>query len=264
MKNKVECHFSMFPGESFHYEESAEGSVVCIHLLTELTDLHEPERYVSRMLETAVKRYHPEKILIDTDDMKYRNILQNEGCYERGDGYMKVVEPWRLKLPDTCFDEEGYLINQGLMKDIPFGWFDTEQKGCGWIAAYNLLKMCHRYTTMQKCAEGLSRTLILGGLAGQEEYLLAYWLRKQGLKVHVSLPSNSIAVKQMKAYDYGILLYQHNRGAHYTAYRNRNDGTFQFYNAVYGRRVHIQKAEDFLKQYALLPFASVITVNNYD
>lgn len=260
MISKAECHFSMHPGESLHYEEYEDNHAVHIHLMTDLTTLHEPERCVSRMLETSIRRYHPNRILIDAKGIQYRSILQGEGCYERGNGYMKIVEPWRLKLSDACFDEEGYLINQGLMKDIPFGWFDTEQKGCGWISAYNLLKMCHHDITMQKCAEGLEKTLLLGGLAGQEEYLLAWWLSKQGLKVKLSVPGNRNAVKQMKAHDYGILLYQHERGAHYTAFRNRHDGTFQFYNAVYGRKVHIQKAEEFLRQFAVLPFASVITV----
>jgi hypothetical protein len=85
-----------------------------------------------------------------------------------------------------------------------------------------------------------------------------YWLKHAGLSVGMTRSSNRSAIEAMKKYRGGIILYTHRRGAHYVAFENLGDGRIQVWNAVYGRRTHVDTPENFLRQYALFPFSSVI------
>lgn len=214
---------------------------------------------ISMYTEKAIKTYHPERLLVHGSRADER--IYN-GCrfFQKGKLYQKIIEPWRYQVPDAAFDKDGYIINQGLLKALPFGWFDSMSKGCGWIAAYNILKMNGSECTMQECAESLGRRTLLGGLMGQESMMLLLWLRTKKLNAKMTVPSNRAALKAMREADNGILLYTHAHGAHYTAFRRLKNGELWFYNAVYGRASHIETPQSFLQKYALFPFSSVIYV----
>lgn len=209
--------------------------------------------------EKCICMYHPKKIIC-TNGRSYIHVFHANAYYEKGTCMQKIIEPWRLLLSDSTFDAEGYIINQGAMKQIPFGWFDTMAKGCGWIAAYNLLKMCGQEQTMQETAEELGRYTLLGGMVGQELYTLLFYLSRKGLNAKLSLSWDASALRCIHQSRYGILLYSHSQGAHYTAYRKLSDGRLLFYNAVYGRRNHIEDAGEFLQQREFLPLSSVIYI----
>jgi hypothetical protein len=235
-----------------------EAPVLSVFLKKDLS-FEDAFRMLAVFSEASIRQYHPKKILVDTDSVYYK-LWNANGYYQKGKRFQKVIEPWRLQLWDDAFDAEGYLINQGMMESIPFGWFNTMTKGCGWIAAYNLFKMCGKEQRMQETAEELGRRVLLGAVAGQELYTTYIYLKGKQVNCRLSLSLDSSALACMKKSRYGILLYSHKQGAHYTAYRSLGDGRFLFYNAVYGRVDHIETAEDFLKERELLPFSSVIYV----
>ena len=210
--------------------------------------------------EKMVRMFHPERLIIDDDTEIYQEIYFSNSFQKTKKGYEKKVEPWRKILNDRVFDEEGFIINQGMMKDIPFGWFDTKAKGCGWIAAYNLLKMLGKETEMARCAKELEKGAFLGELMGENYFKLFAWLKKQGLEVTMSLPTNKAALKKIANSPCGIILYNHARGAHYVTYRNLGKGNIQIYNAVYGKRNHVMNSAEFIRQFSLFPFNSVIAV----
>lgn len=215
-------------------------------------------RLISMLTMYLLKEKQAHKIKL-TINSKYIKVLQANGFYPIGKQFQKILEPWLIALPIRTFDEEGFIINQGLMKEIPFGWFDTMHKGCGWIAAYNLLKMCAIDITMQQVEEELSKRVLLGAVAGQDLHLLYLYLRKY-IQCSLTLPINGHALKAMKQSKYGILLYTHKQGAHYVAYRHIEGDKFQFYNAVYGRKNHYETLDTFMKRYTYLPFSSAIFV----
>ena len=194
----------------------------------------------------VIRTYHPKKIRTYSTDPRIRRIAPMNLFYPKGRIFMREVEPWRYLISDDCFDQEGYLINQGLMKDLPFGWFTTKEKGCGWIAAYNLLKLCGREQTMQETAEGLDRWALAGEAFGENFFLLVFYLFRKGLMVKTAYGKKA-AIALMKKSKCGILLYSHGRGSHYTTYRVRSDGSCYFFNAVYGRQGYIQNPESFFE-----------------
>ncbi len=214
---------------------------------------------VALVTEKTVKQHHPQRLFVH-GGQKLARALNANRFFPKGKVFQKIIEPWRYQVPDAAFDSMGYIINQGLMKALPFGWFDTMAKGCGWIAAYNLLKMNHMECTMQECAESLGRRTFLGGVMGQESLMLLVWLRSRGLNAAMTRPSNARALEAMRKTQSGILLYTHSRGAHYTAFRRLSSGQLWFYNAIYGKASHVDSPEGFLKKYALFPFSTVIYI----
>ena len=215
---------------------------------------------VSCASERAVKLYMPEKII--SVHAGEGNVKVMNACrfYRKGLIYQKKTEPLRRLIPNAAFDREGYLIHQGLTRKVPFGWFDSGRKGCGWIAAYNLLKINYMEHTMEECIRGLEKTSLLGEVMGQNEIALQYWLRKQGLNVRRSLPSDHLTKRIIKESRSGILLYTHKAGSHYAAYRVQEDGRIMLYNAIYGKTDHIADIDRFLENTSLFPLSSVLYV----
>ena len=218
------------------------------------------KKLLAVICERLVRTYHPSIIRVPEPLENLSEVYKANSFVKNGDVYEKKIEPWRKILNDAVFDEEGFIINQGLMKEIPFGWFDTKNKGCGWIAGYNVLKMMGMETTMERCAKELEKGALLGGLMGENLFSLFLWLKKQGLDVSMSLPSNRNCVKKIRRSTCGVILYNHSRGAHYVTYRNLGHDNIQIYNAVYGKRSHVMKSADFMKKFALFPTSVVIAV----
>ena len=119
------------------------------------------------MTEWCIKKYHPEKIVVACAASLCK-LMNAARYYAKGKSFQHIIEPYRYILDDHVFDEEGYIIDQGSMQSIPFGWFDTQRKGCGWIAAYNLLKLNRKYTPMHEVIHDLEKHNLLGKVSGQE------------------------------------------------------------------------------------------------
>ncbi|MCR5794871.1 MAG: hypothetical protein K6G61_05955 [Solobacterium sp.] len=243
--------------ESYYGDEDAS----CAYLSLYLKEISEAAYEAMRLLtERLIRKYHPGKIVLRCPQERVAQFLKGLGFDPEDEHYAKVIEPWRCQVEDRVFDDEGFIINQGLLKDLPFGWFMTDAKGCGWISAYNLLKINHMEKSMEECARGLEKRALFGNAMGQEVLTEWFWLKKQGLDCRISRPSNRKAAEIMKESSSGIVLYNHKRGAHYAAYRNLRNGTVKFYNAFYGRKNHRQKPEEFLKENTLFPTTIVIYV----
>lgn len=223
-------------------------------------DADERKKLLAVVCEKMIRMYHPERLIIDDPESGSEDIYLANSFHKTENGYEKTVEPWRKILSDRVFDGEGFIVNQGMMKDIPFGWFDTKAKGCGWIAAYNLLKMLGKETQMERCAKELEKGAFLGELMGESIFKLYRWLKKQGIDVSMSLPANSAALKKIASSPCGIILYNHARGAHYVTYRNLGKGHIQIYNAVYGKRNHVMDSAEFMRKFSLFPTCFVIAV----
>ncbi|MCH4222386.1 MAG: hypothetical protein LKF62_03245 [Solobacterium sp.] len=215
---------------------------------------------VETLIEFLTVKFHPAKFLTCTDQRELIQALKHHLFYPKGKKLQRVVEPWRSALADYVFDGRGYIINQGEMKQINFGMFSTREKGCGWISAYNLLKMNNLEHTMKDTARGLDRHAFLGELLGQDIMSLYFWLKSQGLNVQVTPYGRNRVLNAMKQSSSGILLYTHTHGAHYTAYHKEPDGKYHFYNAVYGMRYQIMDGEAFMEKYTVPLSLMVITV----
>ena len=215
---------------------------------------------LERFLTQIIKEYHPAKLICPAAPRHSLPILSRNLFYPKGKDMQRIIEPWRYCISDKAFDPEGYIINQGLMASLPFGFFNTKDKGCGWISAYNLLKLCGKEKEMQEVARGLDSRAFFGEAMGQWVYTLYAYMKKQGLPVHMTHMAKVLCIQTMKKSSCGIFLYVHKRGSHYTTYRRIGENKFHFYNAVYGHANLETSAEEFMKQYTFLPVANLIWI----
>jgi len=243
--------------EHFYHDGVVDSSFA----LTEKITSQDAVDLIAVLLETYIRRYHCVRIVFHTKDEQLIEAYLANTVRCENHQFVYDVEPYRQQLENDVFDECGYIINQGRMESIPFGWFNTRDKGCGWIAAYNLLKLNGKTILMKDVLAGLKRFTFIGNLLGQEKISLYFWLKKQGLNAHISVGTNAKIIKKMCASKSGILLYIHRTNAHYVAYEVLKDGRVQFYNAVYGKKNHITTASEFLSENSFIPLSSLIYVD---
>lgn len=203
------------------------------------------------------------RIFIDGISFQYEKIMNGCGFYRYGRQYKKRIEVFRNLLSASAFDECGFIINQSFASCIPFGYFNSREKGCGWIGAYNLLRYCNVSENMQDIIKELEKNSLSGKVFGQSVFQLTSFLHKR-LPVHLTLPYRSEVIKRSKEAACGLLLYSHSHGSHYVFFHRVDQSTFHFYNGVYGRRKHLASMEEYLNQYSILPFARLIYIKEKD
>ncbi|MGM9940918.1 MAG: hypothetical protein ACI32N_02865 [Bulleidia sp.] len=222
-----------------------------------------PEKEVFRHVYHRVQRYlvfryHPKMIEVTGIPEGYGKTCNGCGLYAYGRSYRNIIDEEFSRFI-AATDRQGYLINQGMLEEIPFGYFNTKEKGCGWIAAWNMFRYNGIDLTMKQVRTQLEQHALLGKVAGQSIGQL-YRLIRHYLPVAISLPFHTFALQKIEHCTCGILLYQHTHGSHYVFFHRVDRDTFRFCNAVYGRQNHIMTMESFLKTYGFLPFSSVIVL----
>lgn len=194
------------------------------------------------------------------DLLIYENCFRNSLYYEKGNFLQRKVESYRYVIDDSAFDREGYIINQGLIEEVPSGKFKTSKTGCGWIACYNLFKLMNKEKTIKEVSSAISDIAIFKGMFGVDVFGLYKYLRKNNVNAYFTPIFKNQCIRDIKNSKYGIILYIHNRGSHYVAYKNLGNGKCIYYNAVYGRNNHVMEIEDFYKKFSITPLGMLISV----
>ncbi len=233
-----------------------------VFLLFDLSGLNDEDLndIMPGIINQIIRTDHPLRIYTAEENERIRQVLMRNSFSVNGELLYMNVEPWRYRVEDRVFDEQGYIINQGQMDRLPYGAFSTRTRGCGWISAYNLLKYTGRPMTMQKIAEELEKRSFTGNVLGTNGIVLYRWLKSKGLPVRMVHLSRKRCAEKMNDSECGILLYVHRRGGHYTCYRTNGNGTLHFWNAVYGKKNLDTDADTFLAKYTFLPFSWLIYI----
>lgn len=238
---------------------SKEGGTVHLSLFFEESCSIETRRRLIMVIDQKLERIcRPDFILCETESQKSREALKGCLYFKSGRKLKRPAEDWRKQLPQSCFDDAGYLINQGAMKDLPYGWFSTVEKGCGWIAVYNLMKWYGKEPFLKETAEGLAEHAILGEVGGENIANMYQYLRKHQIPVQMRPGISRTLIPLMQKSRAGILLYNHPHGSHYAAYEKIDAEHFHFFNAVYGRREDVLSLSDFYRTRVMIPAGTVL------
>ncbi|MEE8808373.1 MAG: hypothetical protein SOI44_08155 [Lactimicrobium sp.] len=216
------------------------------------------------VIHTIISLSHPAYIEVKKVSKRERRALAANLFFPKGKGMQWMKEPWQTKCDSAIFDPYGFLISQGRMQNLPFGRYTTSEKGCGWIAAYNLCKACGKEQFMQETAEGLAKTNLFHERFGENFFLIQYFLKQKGIVSKWYLGSNGMIAKKMAESGAGILLYGHSAGTHYAFYINLGNGSYHFYNDIYGKRNDIVTADAFFARGSVLPLAGILYVRKKD
>jgi hypothetical protein len=90
--------------------------------------------------------------------------------------------------PLKMFTRDGYINEQSLTADIPYGRLSSDENGCGWIAAFNVLRRIEAQTPCPEfVAQSLLNGLVLCGYLGTSPIAIIRFLRRRGHEVRWAL-----------------------------------------------------------------------------
>jgi hypothetical protein len=86
------------------------------------------------------------------------------------------------------FTRDGYINEQSLTAAIPYGRMNSDENGCGWIAAFNVLRRIEAHPPAPDfVAQSLLNGLVLWGYLGTSPSAIIRFLRGRGHKVRWTL-----------------------------------------------------------------------------
>ena len=158
-----------------------------------------------------------------------------------------------MLIPKEAFNKNGFINKQGALDGIPFGATTLGDNGCGFIAAYNVLKRLKRPINTQHLYNFFLNTVFFKGKFGISILQLVLWLF--GEKAFGGL---AILPHTYKNIDLGILWYKHSFGWHYITFYKEKEG-FIFLNAGLDG-ITPMSFEEFLAKYSVSFLTCVIKV----
>lgn len=157
---------------------------------------------------------------------------------------------------------DGYIIDQDYLDDIPYGVFPSSYNGCGWVAAFNVMKAAGR----ELPALQVNREMIAGsarnGRLGTGPRRVCRYMRGKGLPTRATLRRKK-ALRLAKTARAGSICFYPvgERWPHHVAFTATEEpGIFRFFNVADGAEDLRCSLEDFFKQQARrLPMYMVVT-----
>lgn len=131
-----------------------------------------------------------------------------------------------MYLPDRCRTEEGFVVNQRLMHDVPYGFFNAAKKGCGFIAVYNAVRYFARPYGEEEVYRYFHRRVFLGGLLGTTAGHVCRGLRRFGLRI------KAVRYRDLRDVEAGILWYHTGKTKHFAFLRRTEGESFRYYNTA--------------------------------
>lgn len=168
----------------------------------------------------------------------------------------KNAQPW----PDpAAFSPDGYIISQEHTAGVPYGVHSSDYNGCGWIAAYNLLRALGRPAKPLAAAKSLAASSPFHGSLGTGPLRLARWLRRRGIPVQTARKRPDV-LRLAGRSRAGILFYFDDKEPHYVAFINQGGGVQRFLNAVDGAAMDTLPMAAFLDNRAAGPIYYLMAV----
>ena len=130
-----------------------------------------------------------------------------------------------MDIPARCRDEDGYLISQSLMTDIPYGCRTVAKQGCGFMAVYNAARYFAQPVTETEVWQFFHERVFLRGVMGTTIGHVCRGVYRFGMKV------TGLRYRNLKDANAGILWYHTGRSRHYVLVQRCEDGRYAFPNS---------------------------------
>ena len=130
-----------------------------------------------------------------------------------------------MNIPERCRDEQGYLIHQHLMTDIPYGCRTVAKVGCGFMAVYNAARYFAQPVTETEVWQFFHDRVFLRGVFGTSIGHVCRGVYRFGMKI------TGLRYRDLKDARAGILWYHTGRSRHYVLVSRCPDGRYAFPNS---------------------------------
>lgn len=143
---------------------------------------------------------------------------------------------------------EGMIFDQRAYAGDAYGLRGSDRNGCGWIAAYNVLRLLGRPVPADQVRREMEKYLLLGGLNGTPFYALLLYFRAKGFRTALCWRKHSFH-RQALRHPASILFYLYRWGGHFAVLRPLPDGRCHFFNDVYGEMQDFRSMRTFLSDH---------------
>lgn len=162
-------------------------------------------------------------------------------------------------IDEKALSADGYLIDQRHTQNIRYGRLSSDYNGCGWMAAFNLLKAAGKEVPALQVRDALERGLVFKGWLGTGPLHLRRYLKSCGCKLTANFRTKTavVAAATCKA---GIVYYVEGREPHYVAFYPAAGGQLRFLNAISGKQRHLSSMAAFLARKRPVRWFCVMTL----
>ena len=165
----------------------------------------------------------------------------------------------------TPYSADGYIVDQARLTTVKYGVMTSDINGCGWIAAFNLLKHFEQEHEEQALANELIRHSIFRGLMGTDLFRLRRFVKRHGYRMPIVFRWNKKA-RLPEGTSAGIIYYCHKDGFHFVTFYadeslppdDQGEARFRFLNGIGGKGNHFDTMQNFLTTHNVIPFALIM------
>ncbi len=163
-------------------------------------------------------------------------------------------------------NHRGFIDCQWGMKAYRYGFFGSDYNGCGWIAAYNALKLLGESPSVHTVIYEFERYRVLFGMFGSTVLGFSHYFENKGYKTTQLVSRNIPKIENfMHCHDANIIFYFHPapfKGAHFAAAAPFED-KFIFFNAINRSLRFSNSFSDGVPIYRLPVFQDIRTLDEF-
>lgn len=148
-----------------------------------------------------------------------------------------------------AFSPDGYIIDQRKTRQLQYGRYTSDWNGCGWIAAYNLLRYFGRRDSAETVNAALAAILPHQGRMGTPVRTMKKYLAAEGLPCRVVWTRRRI-LREIRSAPAGILRYIDEGAPHYVTFVRSGGEKWRFFNAIEGESAHVCTMAEFFRTQA--------------
>ena len=148
-------------------------------------------------------------------------------------------------MDDRAFSRDGFIICQEYLKDFQYGAYHTSVNGCGWVAAYNVMRFLGKETDFVKVYKDFLSILPYNGRMGTPMRTMLEYFRQKGVPCVTALGKKSVTAESARA-ECGILRYREGLEEHYVAFLSAGENAFRFLNVTEENMDFVSPLDKFL------------------
>lgn len=163
------------------------------------------------------------------------------------------------KTLEMGFSPDGYITDQDCFSTFTYRTIPANYNGCGWIAAYNLLKFLGQSVEYDAVMRELDEMHFLRVPGPTLMCVMRKYLKKHVPEVRETVGREGalIAAKESRA---GIFRYREGLEPHFVSYIRQGEGSFRFFNMDDGLEDCVMSMEQFIGEHCAPGTVIVFTV----
>lgn len=172
----------------------------------------------------------------------------------KGAGLLGSVKPLEMG-----FSPDGYITDQDCFSTFRYRTIPANYNGCGWIAAYNLLKFLGHETGYDEVRRELDEMHFLQVPGPTLMCVMRKYLKKHVPEVRETV-GREAALETARESRAGIFRYREGIEPHFVSYIRQGENSFRFFNMTDGLEDSVMPMEQFIKEHCAPGTVIVFTV----